>query len=164
MYSPRIDETVAESLLQAAERALQAVIFRAPLEDAECLRWPWGEPGIPVMTLAWMGVDGIGRNIHVALYLEAWEPFVIVEANAWSDVEEGESRMRNEEIGRIEGIRSLPLYRFETDINRLVERAFDSVSRRQAGELTKLLSPTSAASAARRSDPGPLTTASYLGE
>jgi hypothetical protein len=153
-------KALEESLVPAAEKALRGLADRAGLADAECVRWPWGEPGIPVMTLAWKSADGVGRNIHVAMYLEAWTPFILVEGNAWTEAaKEDAGSMRNFDIGRIPEVGERNAAEIDSELDRLVGEAYDQLSGVKPSDLDEPLRTYR-----DRGDPGPLTTESYLGQ
>src|SRR5688572_16467658 len=114
-------------LLPAAELALHELKDRVGMPDAQCGRWPWGEPGNPVMTLSWRSGDGIGRNIHVAICLEWVNPGILIEGNAWkegaSPGEEG--AVWNAQWGQINGVAQVPAATLEHELGRFVAEAYD---------------------------------------
>jgi hypothetical protein len=122
-----------DKLLNDVEPVLIQLAGKYLVRQPTIERWHWDEPDL---TLSWIGLDGIHRNIHAIV--ENGLTSILVEVNAWrdEDMEEAKTRVRrwwNTDIGviRISDRRYLKA----EDLNKTIDIAFQTVVSWDKGNL-----------------------------
>jgi hypothetical protein len=120
------------------ESALLGLSSKVGIEHPTIESWRWDEP---VITLIWLGVDHVRRNIGIHAISE---DEIKIEVNAWRDEDrdEGKARVRHWQHRQM---RNLKVVNFEVELPGVLLEAYETVKKWQPVDLKQETFVTSGA-------------------